>query len=65
MKLENFFGSLKSYLKDSFLELKKVNWLSRSQTTDLTIEVIIFAIVFVIIYGVFDAIFVKLIFMLR
>jgi|YNPMSStandDraft_1061717.scaffolds.fasta_scaffold04845_3 preprotein translocase SecE subunit len=65
MNFGNLFNNISSYLKDSFLELKKVRWLSREQTTELTIEVIIFSLIFVVIYGIFDAIFIKLLFMFR
>jgi preprotein translocase SecE subunit len=65
MNFGNLFNSISSYLKYSFLELKKVRWLSREQTTELTIEVIIFSLIFVVMYGIFDAIFIKLLFMFR
>jgi preprotein translocase SecE subunit len=55
---------IKNYLKDSFNELKKVNWLSKKETVDLTIEVIIFSLIFVIIYGIFEALFVKFLFLI-
>jgi len=56
---------IKSYLKESFLELKKVKWLTRQETIDLTLQVIIFSLLFVIIYGIFDAILVRILFMLK
>ncbi len=65
MRTENLkinFQGLVNYLKDSFNELKKVNWLSREETVNLTIEVLIFSLIFVILYGIFDAIIIQLLF---
>jgi preprotein translocase SecE subunit len=56
---------IKNYLKESFLELKKVKWLTREETINLTLEVIIFSLIFVIIYGIFDALMVKILFLLK
>jgi preprotein translocase SecE subunit len=56
------FQNLKSYLKDSFNELKKVNWLSGKESANLTIEVLFFSLIFVILYGIFDALVVYLLF---
>jgi preprotein translocase SecE subunit len=56
---------IKNYLKESFLELKKVKWLTREETINLTLEVIIFSLIFVVIYGIFDAIVVRILFLLK
>jgi preprotein translocase SecE subunit len=56
---------IKNYLKESFLELKKVKWLTREETINLTLEVIIFSSIFVVIYGIFDAIVVRILFLLK
>jgi preprotein translocase SecE subunit len=56
---------IKNYLKESFLELKKVKWLTKEETINLTLEVIIFSLVFVVIYGIFDALMVKILFLLK
>jgi len=61
MKIEK----IKNYLKESFLELKKVKWLTRQETIDLTLQVIIFSFIFLIIYGIFDAILVRILLMLK
>ncbi len=58
------FEKIKSYLKDSFNELKKVNWLSRKETINLTVEILIFSLIFVLLYGLFDALFIKLLFLI-
>ena len=47
------------YLKKSFTEIKKVNWLSKDETLRLTGEVIVFSLLFVIIYGIFDSLFIR------
>jgi preprotein translocase SecE subunit len=56
---------IKNYLKESFLELKKVKWLTKEETINLTLEVIIFSLIFIIIYGIFDALVVKILFLLK
>jgi preprotein translocase SecE subunit len=56
---------IKNYLKESFLELKKVKWLTREETINLTLEVIIFSLIFVVIYGIFDALMVRILFLLK
>lgn len=61
MKIDKIFD----YINKSFLELKKVNWLSKEETFNLVLEVIIFSIVFVIIYGSFDSFLVRLLLFLR
>jgi preprotein translocase SecE subunit len=56
---------IKNYLQESFLELKKVKWLTREETINLTLEVIIFSLIFVVIYGIFDALVVRILFLLK
>ena len=56
---------VQNYLKESFLELKKVKWLTREETVNLTLEVIIFSLIFVVIYGIFDAILVRILLLLK
>lgn len=58
--LENIFN----YFKDSFLELKKIKWLTRQETINLTLEVLLFSFIFFIIYGIFDYLFILLLFRL-
>ncbi|MCS7200967.1 MAG: preprotein translocase subunit SecE [Patescibacteria group bacterium] len=62
--LANFFNldRIKNYLKDSLIELKKVKWLTRQETINLTLEVLIFSFIFLVIYGIFDYLFVSLLF---
>jgi preprotein translocase SecE subunit len=56
---------IKNYLKESFLELKKVKWLTKEDTINLTLEVIIFSLIFVVIYGIFDSLMVSILFLLK
>jgi preprotein translocase SecE subunit len=56
---------IKNYLKESFLELKKVKWLTKEDTINLTLEVIIFSLIFVVIYGIFDSLVVSILFLLK
>lgn len=58
-------GRLKNYLKGSFEELKKAKWLSKKETFDLTVDIIIFALLFVFIYGIFDSIFLRFLFIFK
>ncbi len=57
--------TITDYLKKSFNELKKVNWLTRKETFNLTLEVIVFALVFIIIYGIVDSFLVRIILLLK
>jgi preprotein translocase SecE subunit len=59
------FEKIKNYLKESFLELKKVKWLTKEDTINLTLEVIIFSLIFVVIYGIFDSLVVSILFLLK
>ena len=56
---------IKNYLKESFLELRKVKWLTREETIQLTLEVIVFSLIFIIIYGLFDSVLVRILFLLK
>lgn len=55
---------ISNYLKESFVELKKVKWLTRQETINLTFEVLFFSFVFFVIYGIFDYLFIFLLFRL-
>ena len=56
---------IKNYLKESFWELKKVKWLTKEETINLTLEVILFSLIFIFIYGIFDALLVRILFLLK
>mgnify|MGYP001123472612 CR=1 FL=1 len=56
---------IKNYLKGSFLELKNVKWLTQKETLNLTLEVIIFSLIFIVIYGIFDALLIRILFLLK
>lgn len=57
VSLEIMFSKLTTYLKDVRLELKKVNWPTRSQTTKYTLAVIAISLVFAIFFGALDFVF--------
>lgn len=52
---------LTNYLKESYLELKKVSWLSKEETWELTLRIIFFSLTLAIIFGLIDMILAKLI----
>jgi preprotein translocase subunit SecE len=49
--------SLKSYLTESYTELKKVNWPTRQETIRLTLIVIGFALGVAVFLGILDILF--------
>jgi preprotein translocase subunit SecE len=48
---------IKEYLKESYNELKKVNWPTKSETLNLTLIVIGFSLVISFFLGVLDILF--------
>lgn len=54
------FGKIKNYFKESYLELTKVNWPTRSQTINLTIIVILFSLAVAVFLGLLDILFTHL-----
>ncbi|MBI2100878.1 MAG: preprotein translocase subunit SecE [Candidatus Vogelbacteria bacterium] len=52
--------SIGSYLKETRVELKQVNWPTRRQTVNFTILVISFSFLVAALLGAFDFIFVSL-----
>ncbi len=53
--------SLARYLRDSRIELKKVNWPSREQTTNLTIVVCVVVVAIALFLGGVDLLFSSLV----
>lgn len=51
------FSKIKSYFTESYQELKKVNWPTRSETINLTLVVIGFSLAIAIFLGVLDMVF--------
>ncbi len=49
------------YIKESYLELRKVTWPTREQVTNYTIAVIVTSLIFAIFLGLLDFIFSKII----
>lgn len=57
----NFFDKIKTYLKETISEVKKINWLSKKETIDLTLNVILFSLFFLIFFAVVDSFLIYLI----
>lgn len=51
------FSKLASYIQESRIELKKVNWPTRQEAVRLTIIVIITSLVFAAFLGLLDILF--------
>ncbi|MCL4358317.1 MAG: preprotein translocase subunit SecE [Patescibacteria group bacterium] len=58
-------GKIKNYFKESISELRKVNWLTKNETIQMTIEVIMFSLFFAAAYGLVDFLLIKGIFALN
>jgi preprotein translocase subunit SecE len=50
----NMFSRLKSYIKESYLEFRRVNWPSRQETIRLTLVVILLSVGIAIFLGILD-----------
>jgi len=48
---------LPSYIRESFAELRKVNWTTRRETLKLLLALMVFTGVLTVIIGIFDNIF--------
>lgn len=51
------FGKIGNYLKESYGELRKVNWPTKNETVNLTIVVIIFSLAVAVFLGLLDILF--------
>lgn len=51
------FEKLKTFLKESYLELKKVRWPSRDELTGLTIAVVVSSLMLLVFIGAIDRLF--------
>jgi len=52
--MKNLFLRIRQYFKDSFLELKKVNWPSRKETLRTTFSVIVLSLFVALFLGLLD-----------
>ncbi len=52
--MKKYYQKLKDYLKNSYLELKKVNWPSRKETLKNTFSVIVLSLVVALGLGLLD-----------
>jgi len=48
---------IKSFLRESFLELKRVNWPTRQETMRLTVVVVVMSLALAAALGFFDYLF--------
>ena len=48
---------LRSFLGEAWLELKRVNWPTRAETTRLTIVVMVMSVMVAALLGAFDVLF--------
>jgi len=46
-----------TFLKETKIEMKRVNWLTRKELTKFTINVVIFSLIVAVLLGFFDFIF--------
>ena len=56
--MKKMFGGISLFIKEVFLELKRVNWLSRGQLIQYTFVVIGLSVLMALFLGVLDAGFV-------
>ncbi len=56
--MKNVLGNISLYFKEVYFELKRVNWLSRTQLTQYTLVVIGLSAFMALFLGVLDAGFV-------
>jgi len=52
--MKNLFLRIRHYFKDSFLELKKVNWPSKKETLRTTFSVIVLSLFVALFLGLLD-----------
>jgi len=52
--MKNLFLRIRQYFKDSFLELKKVNWPSKKETLRTTFSVIVLSLFVALFLGLLD-----------
>ncbi len=55
------FEKIKTFLKESYQEAKKVRWPSREELTGLTIAVVISSVLLLVFVGVIDQLFLQLV----
>lgn len=53
----NMISKIKTYFTESYNELKKVNWPTKSETVNLTLIVIGFSLVVALFLGLLDILF--------
>ncbi len=61
MKITQWFNSIINFVKESYIELKKVSWLSRKEVVASTIIVIVIIVVMSLYIGAIDFVLAKLV----
>jgi len=62
---KKYLAKIESFLKETLLEMKRVNWLSRKQTVNYTIIVIAMSLALAIYLGFLDYVFISILMKLR
>lgn len=58
-KMKNIISKIKNYFEESFRELKKVNWLTKTETIHKTLGVLVLAFFIALVFGFLDFILVQ------
>lgn len=61
MNRKNFFKSIIDFVKESYIELKKVTWLSRKEVLASSLVIVILIIIMSIYIGLIDFILAKVV----
>lgn len=60
-KISSFFKSMAKFLKESYIELKKVTWLSKKEVISSTIVIVVLILLLSIYIGIIDFIIAKIV----
>jgi preprotein translocase subunit SecE len=60
MNLKNIPNKIITFLKETRMEMNKVNWLTKSETVKYTLIIIVVSTILAIFLGTLDFIFIKL-----
>lgn len=60
-KIFDFINSVVSFVKESYIELKKVHWLSKKEVVASTIVVVVLIVVLSLYVGIIDFLLAKIV----
>jgi preprotein translocase subunit SecE len=60
MNLKNIPNKIITFLKETRMEMNKVNWLTKNETVKYTLIIIVISTILAIFLGTLDFIFIKL-----